>query len=241
MSDMELLRSGCEKLGIALSQRQEQQFMKYYQLLLEWNQHINLTSITDHEGVMKKHFLDSLCLVGFLSLEEMGQKKIIDVGTGAGFPGIPLKIIYPDIQLTLLDSLNKRIKFLNALTEELELNGVTAVHARAEEAGKSKEYREQFDLCVSRAVAHLSVLSEYCIPFIRLNGDFVAYKSGNIQEEFEESQNAIDILGGSIEEKVDFTIPCSDMKRTFIHIQKIRKTPKKYPRKSGTPGKLPLL
>lgn len=238
---MEVLRKGCKELGIILSEKQEQQFMKYYQLLLEWNQRVNLTSITDYEDVINKHFLDSLCLVKIPDVIGKEKKKVIDVGTGAGFPGIPLKIIFPEIQLTLLDSLNKRINFLNALVEELELDEVTAIHGRAEELGKNKEYRETFDLCVSRAVAHLSVLSEYCIPLVRVKGDFIPYKSGNIQEELEEAQGAVKLLGGCIRDKVEFTVPNSDMSRSLICIEKKHATPGKYPRKSGTPGKSPLV
>lgn len=238
---MEVLRKGCKELGILLSEKQEQQFMKYYQLLLEWNQRVNLTSITDYEDVINKHFLDSLCLVKIPDVIRKEKKKVIDVGTGAGFPGIPLKIIFPEIQLTLLDSLNKRINFLNALVEELELDEVTAIHGRAEELGKNKEYRETFDLCVSRAVAHLSVLSEYCIPLVRVKGDFIPYKSGNIQEELEEAQGAVKLLGGCIRDKVEFTVPNSDMSRSLICIEKKHATPGKYPRKSGTPGKSPLV
>ena len=238
---MEVLRKGCRELGILLSEKQEQQFMKYYQLLLEWNQRVNLTSITDYENVINKHFLDSLCLVKIPDVVGGAKKKVIDVGTGAGFPGIPLKIIFPEIQLTLLDSLNKRINFLNILVEELELDNVTAIHGRAEELGKNKEYREVFDLCVSRAVAHLSVLSEYCIPLVKVNGDFIPYKSGNVQEELEEAQGAVKLLGGCVRDKIDFTVPNSDMSRSLIRIEKKYATPGKYPRKSGTPGKSPLV
>ena len=238
---MEALRKGCRELGIALSEKQEQQFMKYYQLLLEWNQRVNLTSITDYDDVINKHFLDSLCLVKIPDVIGGKKKKVIDVGTGAGFPGVPLKIIFPEIQLTLLDSLNKRINFLNSLVEALELDEVTAIHGRAEEAGRNKKYREKFDLCVSRAVAHLSVLSEYCIPLVREAGDFISYKSGNVQEELKEAQGAVKLLGGSLRDKVDFKVPNSDMSRSLIRIEKKHATPGKYPRKSGTPGKSPLV
>lgn len=238
---MEVLRTGCKELGIALTGKQEQQFEKYYQLLIEWNQRVNLTSITDYDDVMKKHFLDSLCLVKIPDILKGEKKKIIDVGTGAGFPGIPLKIVFPEIQLTLLDSLNKRINFLNAVVEELELAEVTAIHGRAEELGRNKEYREKFDLCVSRAVAHLSVLSEYCIPLIHEKGDFAAYKSGSIQEELEEAKRAVKLLGGCIRDRVEFKIPNSDMSRSLIRIEKKCITPAKYPRKSGIPGKSPLI
>ncbi len=237
---MEILTEGCKKLGISLTEKQEQQFLNYYRLLLDWNSRVNLTAITEYSDVMRKHFLDSLCLVQLSNLDTNKIHRVIDVGTGAGFPGIPLKIIFPDVQLVLLDSLNKRIKFLEALTDELGLKAVTAVHGRAEEYGRKKEYREQFDLCVSRAVANLAVLSEYCIPLVRTNGDFVAYKSGKIQEELKNSQKAIELLGGRIQEKVDFPIPETDIARSLVHIKKIRATSGKYPRKNGVPGKTPL-
>lgn len=237
---MEILSQGCEKLGIQLTKKQEQQFQKYYQLLLEWNQSVNLTSIISYEDVMNKHFLDSLCIVQMKDIFNSMPKKIIDVGTGAGFPGIPLKIVFPDMKLTLLDSLKKRIKFLDFLKDELGLEEIKTVHGRAEDLGKDKEYREQFNLCVSRAVANLAVLSEYCIPLVCAKGDFVAYKSGNIKEELEASRKAIDLLGGQVKKEMHFTIPNADMERSLIRIQKIRRTPSKYPRKSGTPGKLPL-
>lgn len=238
---MDRLRAGCKELGIILSENQEKQFKKYYELLLDWNQRINLTAITDYEEVVNKHFLDSLCLVrlpGILGKEKM---KVIDVGTGAGFPGIPLKIVFPEMHLTLLDSLNKRIKFLETLIDQLELDEVTAIHGRAEELGRKKDYREKFDLCVSRAVAHLSVLSEYCIPLIDEQGKFTAYKSGSVQNELHEAEKAVKILGGSIKEKINFKIPNTDMSRTLICIEKEHRTPEKYPRKSGMPGKSPLI
>lgn len=237
---MEILTEGCKKLGISLTEQQEQQFQDYYRLLLDWNSRVNLTGITEYADVMRKHFLDSLCLVQLSGIDVNKIHKVIDVGTGAGFPGIPLKILFPDIQLVLLDSLNKRIKFLEALKDELGLKNVTAVHGRAEEYGRKKEYREQFDLCVSRAVANLAVLSEYCIPLVRIDGNFVVYKSGNIQDELKASQKAIHLLGGDISEKMDFTIPETDMARSLIRIQKVRATPGKYPRKNGVPGKTPL-
>lgn len=237
---MDILTEGCERLGIRLTEKQEHQFMDYHRMLSEWNRKMNLTAITEYEDVMRKHFLDSLCIVQ-LSGMDMGQvKSMIDVGTGAGFPGIPLKIVFPHIRLYLLDSLNKRIRFLDALIDGLGLENVTAVHGRAEEYGRDKQYRERFDLCVSRAVANMSVLCEYCIPLIKLKGHFVAYKSGKIQEELDQSEKAAGLLGGKIEERADFLIPGSDMERCLIHIKKIKKTPGRYPRKNGVPGKMPL-
>lgn len=238
---MKVLREGCKKLGIQITDNQEEQFRRYYELLVEWNQRMNLTSITEYVDVMNKHFLDSLCILKLSDFPGSSKSRIIDVGTGAGFPGIPIKIMFPDISLTLLDSLNKRIRFLEALKGELKLADVTAIHGRAEEIGKRNEYREQFDFCVSRAVADLSVLSEYCLPLVKIGGAFVAYKSGNCQEELQKSRRAIEILGGKIQEIIDFKIPNSDMSRTLISIRKIKKTPHKYPRKSGTPGKSPLV
>lgn len=235
---MQLLTDGCEKLGIQLTEKQKQQFHRYYQLLMEWNRHVNLTSVTEYADVMVKHFLDSLCMVKLMDMHTAGN--VMDVGSGAGFPGIPLKIIFPDMQLTLLDSLNKRIQFLEALQDELGLEGVLAIHGRAEDMGRDRKYREKFDLCISRAVAKLPVLSEYCIPLVCVGGSFVAYKSGKVQAELESSQEAIRRLGGSLGEEKRFTVPESDMERTLIQIKKIRKTPGKYPRKSGMPGKMPL-
>lgn len=240
---MDILTEGCEKLGIHLTEKQEQQFKDYYDLLLEWNSRMNLTSITEYKDVMRKHFLDSLCIVQVSGAELMdltGVEKMINVGTGAGFPGIPLKIIYPHIELVLLDSLQKRIRFLDALAEKLGLQSVTTVHGRAEEIGRDKSFREQFDLCVSRAVAHMAVLSEYCIPLVGVGKYFVAYKSGKVGEELREAEKAIGLLGGVMKEKKDFVIPGSDMERSLICVEKVRKTSGKYPRKSGVPGKMPL-
>ena len=237
---MEILTEGCKKLGVSLTEKQEEQFQNYYRLLLDWNSRVNLTGLTEYSDVMRKHFLDSLCLIQLSGIDTDNIHKVIDVGTGAGFPGVPLKIVFPDIQLVLLDSLNKRVRFLDALKEELGLKNVTAVHGRAEEYGRKKEYREQFDLCVSRAVANLAVLSEYCIPLVRKGGNFVAYKSEKIQEELRDSQKAIELLGGKIQEKMDFTIPETDIARSLIYIKKIRATPGRYPRKNGVPGKTPL-
>lgn len=237
---MQIMKQGCMELGIHLTEEQERQFKDYYDLLIDWNKKVNLTGITEYEDVIKKHFLDSLCLVKLSAVDENKVRKVVDVGTGAGFPGIPLKIIFPNMELTLLDSLNKRIKFLNVLAETLNLENVTTVHGRAEDFGRETQYREQFDLCVSRAVANLSVLAEYCIPLVRLGGNFVAYKSGKVQEELDSSQKAVHLLGGKIQEKVSFQVPQSDMGRTLISIKKVRNTSGKYPRKSGVPGKTPL-
>ena len=182
-----LLDAGCGELGIVLTEKQKEQFFKYFQLLTEWNQVMNLTAITEMPEVVTKHFVDSLLVVNVFDGIRTEAHSCIDVGTGAGFPGIPLKIAFPQLQITLLDSLNKRVGFLNTVIQELGLTGITAVHGRAEDFGRNKEYREQFDLCVSRAVANLSTLSEYCLPFVKAGGEFLPYKSGKVEEEAREA------------------------------------------------------
>ncbi|MEG0228553.1 MAG: 16S rRNA (guanine(527)-N(7))-methyltransferase RsmG, partial [Lachnospiraceae bacterium] len=194
----QIFESKLKEMGIVLTDRQKQQFVAFYDILLEWNQVMNLTGITEEEEVNEKHFVDSLSLVKVVNLQEV--HKIIDVGTGAGFPGIPLKIIFPHLEVVLLDSLNKRVKFLDAVIETLGLTGMKAIHGRAEDFAKTMEYREQFDLCVSRAVANLSTLSEYCLPYVHTKGYFIPYKSGEIEEELEKSEKAIRLLGGYVEE-----------------------------------------
>ena len=191
-----------------------------------------------YEEVNEKHFVDSLALIHAIELTE--SYKVLDLGTGAGFPGIPLKIAFPHLEIVLLDSLNKRIKFLNEVIAQLGLTGISAYHGRAEEFAKKTEYREQFDLVVSRAVANLSTLSEYCIPYVKIGGYFVSYKSGDVQEELEKSKKAIDILGGCLEDVEEFTLPQSDISRTLVVIEKEQSTKKKYPRMGGKPSKEPL-
>ena len=235
-----LLDAGCEELGIVLTEKQKEQFFKYFQLLTEWNQVMNLTAITEMPEVVTKHFVDSLLVVNVFDGIRTEAHSCIDVGTGAGFPGIPLKIAFPQLQITLLDSLNKRVGFLNTVIQELGLTGITAVHGRAEDFGRNKEYREQFDLCVSRAVANLSTLSEYCLPFVKEGGKFLPYKSGKVEEEAREAESAVKKLGGSMRETKTLVLPGTDVDRTFVPIDKINVTPKKYPRKAGMPGKEPL-
>ena len=225
-------------LGITLTDGQLSQLMQYYEMLLEWNQKMNLTAITVFEDVMKKHFIDSASLIKAYDISK--AVSVIDVGTGAGFPGLVLKIIFPDSHVILLDSLNKRIQFLNAVIGALRLKNVEAVHGRAEDYARQGKWREHFDLCVSRAVANLSTLSEYCLPFVKQNGYFIAYKSEKSSDEMEQAGKAISLLGGRLEKKVDFMLPDSDISRVLYVIQKDRKTPVRYPRKAGLPGKEPL-
>ena len=227
-----------KQLRIFLNEKQIQQFIEYYEILIEWNKVMNLTAITDYEEVIAKHFLDSLALVKVCDLS--GKKKVIDIGTGAGFPGIPLKIAFPELEIVLLDSLNKRIKFLNEVIEKLGLKNIRTIHGRAEDFAKQKEYRESFDLCVSRAVANLSTLSEYCLPYVKIEGNFIPYKSGKIDEEISQGEKAIKILGGKISQIDKFQLVDTDMERSFVVIKKEKNSPKKYPRKAGMPSKEPL-
>lgn len=221
-----------------LTKSQKEQFNKFYDILIDWNKVMNLTAITEYEEVLKKHFLDSLSITKVINLEEI--QSVIDVGTGAGFPGIPLKITFPHLKVTLLDSLNKRVRFLDEVICDLGLENVDTIHGRAEDIGKKEKYREQYDLCVSRAVANLATLSEYCLPYVKIGGVFISYKSGNIDEEIRNSRKAVNLLGGVIEETVKFELPGTDIGRSFVIIEKQKSTPKKYPRKAGVPLKEPL-
>lgn len=227
-----------KELDITLSEKQQAQFYRYYELLVEWNKVMNLTGITEYEEVNEKHFIDSLSLVKVLDISKINT--VIDVGTGAGFPGIPLKIAFPHLKVTLLDSLNKRIKYLDTVIDELELNDIHTIHGRAEEYARKEEYREKYDLAVSRAVANLSTLSEYCVPYVKVGGMFVPYKSGEIDEEVKAAQMAIKVLGGKQTEVVKFTLPGSDINRSFVKIEKVKSTGKKFPRRAGLPAKEPI-
>lgn len=226
------------QFGVTLTDTQVDQFLKYYEILSEWNQVMNLTAITEYSDVMKKHFVDSVSLVKACDLQK--EFALIDVGTGAGFPGLALKIAFPGLKVTLLDSLNKRIQFLNEVIDKLDLQGVETIHGRAEDFAKSGKLREYYDICVSRAVASLSVLSEYCLPFVKVGGFFVSYKSEKVVEELGMAENAMSILGGEVEKQVEFLLPDSDLYRNLIVIRKCRTTPAKYPRKAGIPNRNPL-
>ena len=235
--DYSYLKNTIIDWNLTLDDKQINQLDLFYEMLVEKNKVMNLTAITEFDEVIVKHFADSLSIGKVMPLN---IDTVCDLGTGAGFPGIPMAIAYPNIQFTLIDSLNKRIKFLQEVVVALGLKNVTLIHARAEEAGRNKLYREKFDLVVSRAVANISTLSEYCLPLVKLNGYFISFKSGDIKEEVSLSGNAIQKLGGSMEEPVYFSLPDTDISRSFIIIDKKKSTPKAYPRKAGTPSKEPL-
>lgn len=236
--DTTSFENGLKELKIQLTDEQIQQFLQYYDLLIEWNSFMNLTAITDFQEVITKHFLDSLTLVNAVSIDKI--TTLIDIGTGAGFPGIPLKIAFPHLKITLLDSLNKRIKFLNEAIRILNLEAIETIHGRAEDYAQDSQYREKYDICVSRAVASLSSLTEYCLPYVKCDGIFIPYKSGTIEEELKEAQKAIKILGGEQEKVLHFPLSDTNMERSLIVIKKKKSTPKKYPRKAGLPTKEPI-
>ena len=235
--DYSYLTNTLSTWNFSLSSKQIEQLDTYYEMLIEKNKVMNLTAITEFDEVIVKHFADSLSICTVLPED---VKTVCDLGTGAGFPGIPMAIAYPELQFTLIDSLNKRIKFLQEVVDELGLTNVTLVHARAEEAGRNKLYRENFDLVVSRAVANIATLSEYCLPLVKLGGYFISFKSGDVSEEIDNSGSAIKKLGGSLQKPIYFDLPETDISRSFLIINKEKSTPKAYPRKAGTPSKEPL-
>lgn len=236
--DLTILEKGCEELGIELTERQKEQYLLFYGYLIEKNKVMNLTGITEFEEVLTKHFLDSLACVKAIDIKNV--KNVIDIGTGAGFPGVPLKIAFPHLEACLLDSLKKRVNFLEEAFALLHLENISAIHGRAEEFAKNKTYREKYDLCVSRAVSNLATLSEYCLPYVKTGGCFISYKSGKVQEEAEQAEKAIKILGGRVKDIVYFNLPDSEIERSLVVIEKIKSTPGCYPRKAGTPLKEPL-
>ena len=228
-----------ESLNIELDQEQQEKFYQFCELLIEWNKVMNLTGLTDYDEVYETPFVASLAIAKVIDLKKVN--RIIDIGTGAGFPGIPLKIAFPHLEVVLLDSLQKRIHFLDEVASKLSLQRVITLHGRAEDYARGTEYRESFDLCVSRAVAKLAVLSEYCIPYVSVGGHFISYKSGNVDEEIKQAETSIRVLGGMLEDIVKFKLPLSEIERSFVKIHKESYTKNKYPRKAGVPGKNPIV
>ena len=238
MKFFDLMKEAANEVGLELTEVQYEQFIKYMRLLQEWNEKINLTAITEDEEVIKKHFID--CIKAFKSDAIKNARNIIDVGTGAGFPGIPLSIMNPTLKITLVDSLNKRLVFLQEVINQLGLKNVELVHARAEDFGQNKKYREKFDVATSRAVANLSTLSEYLIPLVKVGGKCICMKAANATEEIDQAKKAISVLCGAISKVDEFCLPQSDIGRTIIEIKKEKQTPNKYPRKAGLPSKEPI-
>ena len=232
----EKLIDQANKMEILLNEEQQTKFYKYMELIIDWNKKINLTAITEPWEVINKHFIDSISILKQIESKD----KVVDIGTGAGFPGVPIKIANPSIEITLVDSLNKRINFLKEIIKELDLKGIEAVHARAEEFGQSKAYREKYDVVTSRAVARLNILVEYMLPIVKVGGKCICMKGPESEEEIKEAQKAINVLGGTIKNVEKFSLPETDINRTIIVIEKNRETPETYPRKAGTPTKNPI-
>ena len=237
---MERLKLLAKQFSLELTDLQINQFQQYYEMLIEKNKVMNLTTITELEDVITKHFLDSVAVSKIRPFFVDENLSVLDLGTGAGFPGIPLKIVFPQLKITLMDSLNKRVLFLQSVIDELGLSNIEAVHGRAEEAARNSVYREQFDLCVSRAVANLSTLSEYCLPFVKVGGHFISYKAADLEDEVNAAKKAVHVLGGAISSVEKLMLPQSEIERAFVVIDKVSKTPKAYPRKAGTASKDPI-
>lgn len=238
MQYFDMLNEACESMGLSFDEEKYNKFIKYKDLVKEWNQKINLTAITDDEEIIKKHFIDSIKVFNCDYVKN--AKSIIDIGTGGGFPGIPMKIVKEDSKMVLLDSLNKRINFLNEVINELNLPNIKTIHGRAEDYAQTAEYRQRFDLAVSRAVANLTVLLEFCLPYVKVGGHFVALKGPAIDEEIKDAETALKLLGGKIEAIIEVDIEGSDLKHNLLVVKKVKDTPKKYPRKAGMVTKNPL-
>jgi 16S rRNA (guanine527-N7)-methyltransferase len=238
MKYYDIMSIACQNEGLSFDEKKYEQFMIYKELIKEWNEKVNLTAITEDEEIIKKHFIDCIKCFKFEAVKE--ASNIIDVGTGAGFPGIPIAIMMPEKNIVLLDSLNKRVNFLNLVTEKLKLKNVKAIHGRAEDFAREKTYREKFDIAISRAVANMAVLSELCIPYVKINGYFVALKGPSIEEELSEAKNAMGILGGKLEEIIKVEIEDSDLRHNLVIVKKEKNTSNVYPRKAGSISKKPL-
>lgn len=238
MEFFDILKEACLHEGLEFDEEKYNQIIKYKDMVKEWNEKINLTAITEDSEMIRKHFIDSIKAFKFAPLKD--SRRIIDVGTGAGFPGIPLKIVKPDLEVVLLDSLNKRVNFLNEVIKTLGLKGITAVHGRAEDFARENSYRERFDVAVSRAVANMAVLSELCIPYVKVNGYFVALKGPAVEDEIKEGSKAVSTLGGKIEEIIKVDVEGTDLNHNLVVVKKVKETPKVYPRKAGTAAKKPI-
>lgn len=240
----EKINTGCSELGVSLNEAAVSILYSYYTMVVEKNKVMNLTAITDEDEFIVKHIIDSLSIAKSEEFKTLISEKegasLIDVGTGAGFPGVVLKIAYPSLKIVLFDSLRKRLNFLDEVITALKLTDISTLHGRAEDCGHDKKYREHFDMAVSRAVANMSSLSEYCLPFVKKNGYFIAYKSGESSEEIAEAKHAVKVLGGSVESETSLMLPESDIERRIVAVKKVRNTPAQYPRKAGTPTKDPI-
>ncbi|KOF57521.1 16S rRNA methyltransferase [Clostridium sp. DMHC 10] len=238
MQYFDIIKMECENIGLEINEEKYNKFIKYKDLMKEWNEKVNLTAITDDKEIIIKHFVDSIKAFEFKGLD--ASIKIIDVGTGAGLPGIPIKIMNDKAEVVLLDSLQKRINFLNEIIDQLKLDGIKTIHGRAEDFGADLNYREKFDVAISRAVANMAVLAEFCMPFVKKNGYFIALKGPAVEEEISEAKKAISVLGGKIEDIIQVSFQDSDLKHNLVIIKKIKCTPKQYPRRAGTVNKKPI-